>query len=159
MAIRDDEQSENIQPAHEGQAPGLPFETPRGDDPREAEIPLVEDVAPWDGPAFIASGSSPPRQPGRDDPREAQIPLVEDVPPGEGPAVRLDPAVRWHPDRVRMWLAGSVVILLGLTFLGQFILIVIGVTPESLTQWQSTITAMMGIAGAVIAFFFARKET
>ena len=83
--------------------------------------------------------------------------IHEDVEPAEGAAWRIEPAVRWHPNRIRAWIAVSSIALIALMLIGLFVLILLDVTGERLLVWQAALGTVMTLAAAVTAYYFSRS--
>src|SRR5204863_8375972 len=103
-------------------------------------------------------GSGDPT-PANDNVETEDIPLDEDIEPEDGPVYEIGPATRWHPDRVRMWMAVSSTILMGLVWAGLYALILMNVTGERLVAWQGVVSTVSTLTVGIVAYFFSRRNS
>ena len=102
------------------------------------------------GNADGESSHMPPRRPGRHR-------LVEDVVPGETPTVALEPAVRFHSNRIRAWIVLAAIGWYSFTMVGLLALILLEVPVERILVWQSATNAVTTPAAAAIGYYFSRR--
>lgn len=96
------------------------------------------------------------------DSTEEEAPLNEDVDPEkyeEAPAYEIQPLIPWHPDRVRMWIALTAMIMFGLGLVGQFVLIMSQATNEQLLAWQGGLGTVGTLTAGIVAYYFSKRNT
>jgi hypothetical protein len=84
--------------------------------------------------------------------------LYEEHEPLRDPVLRLGPPMPWHPDRVRMWLAISAMILFGLAVAAYFTLILTNASAAALGLWGGIVTTTSTLTAAVVAYYFAKDS-
>jgi hypothetical protein len=84
--------------------------------------------------------------------------LIEHEQPTDGPAYHLSPPAKWSPDRTRLWIALSHLLMQALALLGLFGLIVAGIQGAGLLVWQGVISALGMLNAAITAYYFPRRD-
>jgi hypothetical protein len=89
---------------------------------------------------------------------EEPVPLEEDIEPEDKPVYTIEPLNRWHPDRVRMFMALGSLALLALMYIGMFVLITSDATDQQLLVWGGATGAVNTLAAGIVTYFFTTRE-